>query len=184
MVQNVEPNLPAARTGVNAVADPFSGRQRQPPTKKWTARMSQGSLFDTIPASSGTAGLAGVMPAVRAIMNRVAGEYPAGRKMLVDALAETARREGIPLTSGGGKVIKEDQLDKILQHGDRGHEPTLGFILCFCFTTKNYAALEPIWKPFGLVLIPAKDLRWLEYGKSCDVLKKAKDTKRKLEARL
>lgn len=147
--------------------------------------MSQASLLDFLTANTGaTAGLAGVMPAVRAIMNRVAGEYEPGRKMLVDALIETAKREGIALTSGGGKVISEAQLDKILQHGDRGHEPTLGFILCFCLTTGDYSALEPVWKPFGLVLIPAGDLRFLEYGKTCDALKKARETKKKLEARL
>lgn len=146
--------------------------------------MNQGSLFDLLSASTGTVGLAGVMPAVRAIMNRVAGEYSAGRKVLVDDLVATAKLEGIPLTSGGGKIIKEEQLNKVLQHGDRGHEPTLGFILCFCLTTKDYSPLEPIWKAFKLVLVPAQDLPFLEYGKTCDALKKAREQKKKLEARL
>ena len=146
--------------------------------------VGQASLLDFLAVNTGTAGLAGVMPAVRAAMNRVAGEYKLGRKMLVDAINQTAQREGIALTSGGGKAIKEDQLNKILQHGDRGHEPTLGFILCFCLAAKDYAPLEPLWKPFGLVLIPAQELRYLEYGKTCDALKKAKEAKRKQEAGL
>jgi len=54
------------------------------------------------------------MPAVRAAMARVAGEYPESRKTLVDANNEAARRESIALTSGGGESISEDQLDKCL----------------------------------------------------------------------
>lgn len=146
--------------------------------------MEQCSLMDLFTTSCGTAGLAGVMPAIRAQMNRVASSYPAGRKVLVDDLVETARREGIPLTPGGGKLLKEEQLHKILQHGDRGHEPTLGFLLCFCITTKDFSPLQPIWKACGLAVIPAQDLPLLEYGKTCDALKKAREQKRKLEARL
>jgi len=143
----------------------------------------QHSLFD-YPAKGMTVGLAGVMPAVRASMARVAGEQPEGRKLLVDAINETARREGIALTSGGGKSISKDQLDKWLQPGERGHAPTLDAVLCFCAATQNTSPLEPIWKAFRLALISAADVHYLEYGKSCDALRKAKEQKKKLEARL
>lgn len=147
--------------------------------------MDQCSLLEMLNAPTGAyRHLAGVMPAIRANMNRVASEYPEGRKMLVDAIVEVAQREAIPITASGGKTITKEQLDKFLQHGERGHEPTLGFILCFCIATKDYSALEPIWKPFGLVLIPARDLPLLEYGRTCDALKKAREQKKKLEARL
>lgn len=147
--------------------------------------MRQATLFDFIPPNtSATIGLAGVMPAVRAAMNRVAAEYEPGRKVLVDALAAAARREGVPLTAGGGKQIKDDQLDKILQPKAGGHNPTLDFVLCFCLATNDFSPLEPIWKAFGLKLIPASDVPYLEYGKTCDALKKAREAKRKLEAGL
>ncbi|MDR1659554.1 MAG: hypothetical protein LBR94_04320 [Desulfovibrio sp.] len=124
------------------------------------------------------------MPAVRAAMNRAAGEYEPGRKMLVEAINRTARREGIALTSGGGKAITDAQLDKALQHGDRGHEPSLAFILCLCLATGDFTPLEPVWKVFGLVLVSPADAHFLEYGKACDALRKAKGRKSKLEAGL
>jgi hypothetical protein len=146
--------------------------------------MPQLSLLD-LPATQGaTVGLAGVMPAVRAAMARVAGEYPEGRKVLVDAINEVARLENIALTSGGGKSITKDQLDKWLQSGASSHAPTMDAILCFCQATQNYTPLEHLWKPFRLVLIPAEDMPFLAYGKTCDALKKAKEQKRKLEAKL
>jgi len=144
----------------------------------------QPSLFDASPVSGMTAGLAGVMPAVRAIMARVAGEQPEGRKLLVDAINTTARREGVSLTSGGGKAISKDTLDKWLQPGERGHAPTLDAVLCFCIATRDTSPLEPVWKAFRLAIIPAGDVHLLEYGKICDALNKAKAQKRKLEARL
>jgi hypothetical protein len=146
--------------------------------------MNQASLLD-LPATQGApVGLAGVMPAVRATMARVAGEYAEGRKVLVDAINEAARRENIALTSGGGKTISKDQLDKWLQSGERGHAPTLDAVLCFCLATQNYSPLDPLWKIFRLALVPTGDLYFLEYGKTCDALNKAKVRKRKLEARL
>lgn len=146
--------------------------------------MSQRSLFDLPAAQGATVGLAGVMPAVRAAMARVAGEYAEGRKVLVDAINEAARRENVALTAGGGKTISKDQLDKFLQSGERSHAPTLEAVLCFCLATQNFTPLEPIWKAFRLVLIPAADLPFLEYGKTCDAIKKAREQKKKLEARL
>lgn len=146
--------------------------------------MSQRSLFDLPAAQGATVGLAGVMPAVRAAMARVAGEYAEGRKVLVDAINEAARRENVALTAGGGKTISKDQLDKFLQSGERSHAPTLEAVLCFCLATQNFTPLEPIWKAFRLVLIPTADLPFLEYGKTCDAIKKAREQKKKLEARL
>jgi len=149
-----------------------------------SAASAQFSLFG-LPAMQGaTVSLAGVMPAVRAIMARVAGEYPQGRKALVDVINEVARRENTALTSGGGKRISKDQLDKWMQSGERGHAPTLEAVLCFCIATQSSAPLEPIWKVFRLALVPAADLHFLEYGKTCDALNKLKVQKRKQEARL
>ena len=59
--------------------------------------MPQASLLDCLPPepASLTAGLAGVMPNIRAAMLRVAREYPEGRKSLPDAISEVAQREGM-----------------------------------------------------------------------------------------
>lgn len=129
--------------------------------------MEQASLLTILASSPGfAANLAGVMPAIRAGMNRAAARYEPGRKELVDAINETARREGVALTSGGGKQISKEVLDKWLQPGERGHAPGLEAIMCFCLAVKDYSPLEAIWKPFGLVLMPADDLRYLKLGKA------------------
>ena len=104
--------------------------------------------------------------------------------MLVDAINEVAQRECVPLTRNGGKSITLDQLNKFLQPGEQGHAPDACFLLCFCAATGDYSPLEPLWKPFGLVVIPAADLPALEYGKTCNALKQARVRKKKLEAML
>ena len=104
--------------------------------------------------------------------------------MLVDAINEVAQRECVPLTRNGGKSITLDQLNKFLQPGEQGHTPDACFLLCFCAATGDYSPLEPLWKPFGLVVIPAADLPALEYGKTCNALKQARERKKKLEAML
>ena len=63
--------------------------------------MQQASLLALLTQAASarsTLGLAGVMPEVRATMNRVAGGYSKGRKMLVDAINGVAKRESVPLT--------------------------------------------------------------------------------------
>lgn len=146
--------------------------------------MQQGSLLSIIDSAPPTAGLIGVWPAIRAQMNRAANAYPEGRKILVDRINETAKREGISLTSGGGKIVSLELLNKWLQPQDKEHIPKLEAVLCFCVATRDHSPLIPIFAAMNLTVIPANDLSFLEYGKACDALKKTKDYKKKLEARL
>jgi hypothetical protein len=76
--------------------------------------LKQLSLLDDIPGS-----LAGLIPAVRAAMNRAAGADPEGRKLLVDRLNDLAAQTGIRLTQGSAKAISKDTLDKWLAPTDR-----------------------------------------------------------------
>jgi len=148
--------------------------------------MYQGSLLDCLSQDSApqVAALAGVMPSIRAAMARVARAYPEGRKSLPDAISEVAQRENVALTPKGGKTVTLEQLNKWLQPSDREHEPGLRAILCFCIATGDFSPLEPIWRACGLAVIPAAELPLLAYGKACDAEKKAREAKRKLEARL
>lgn len=148
--------------------------------------MPQGSLLDCLSADAApqAAALAGVMPSIRAAMARAARAYPEGRKSLPDAISEVAQRENVALTANGGKKVSLEQINKWFQPSDREHEPRLGAILCFCIATQDFSPLEPIWRACGLALIPAAELPLLAYGKACDAEKKAREAKRKLEARL
>ena len=128
--------------------------------------------------------LAGIVPAIRAEMNRAASNYEPGRKQLVDAIIEVAQREAVALTSGGAKTIQPETLDKWLQPADRGHAPSLEAIICFCLATRNAGPIRPILKALGLVAVSQRDLEYLDYGKACAAARAAKEQKRKLEARL
>lgn len=147
--------------------------------------MRQGSLFDLLPPDNPdeAIGLAGMMPAIRAEMNRVAAEYEPGRKLLVDAVIKVAQREAVALTTGGAKTIEPSTLDKWLQPSDRGHAPHLDAIICFCIATGNASPIKPVLKALRLVVIPESDLEDLEYGKLCMAERKLRERKKALEAR-
>lgn len=147
--------------------------------------MTQASLLKYLASEeAGTAGLAGLVPSMRAEMNRVASEYEPGRKMLAEAISKIAQREGVTLGPTGAKSITEEALNKLLQSTDAGRDCSLKLTLCFCLATGDFSPLRPVFKLAGLVVIPKEDLRFLEYGKTCDALKKAREQKKKLEARL
>lgn len=147
--------------------------------------MRQASLFDLIsPENPEEAiGLIGVMSSVRAEMSRVAASYGPGRKLLVDAIIKVAKREGIPLTSGGAKTIEISTLEKWLQPTDRSHAPTMDAILCFCIAAGSASPIKPILKTLGLVAISESELEDLEYGKLCKTERKLRSRKKVLEAR-
>lgn len=147
--------------------------------------MTQGSLFDCLsPSKGGTIGLAGLMPTIRAEMNRAASAYAPGRKMLADAISAVARREGVALSATGAKSVSEDMLDKWLQPGAAGHKPSLEAVFCFCIAVGNWTPLAPLFRVAGLTVIPQSDLPYLEYGKTCDAIRKARELKKKQEAKL
>ena len=148
--------------------------------------MRQGTLFDILPPENpdSAVGLIGVMPAIRSEMNRVADKFEPGRKVLVDAIMEVAKREGVALTPGGGKTLTIDILNKWLQPKDYGHPPTYEAIMCFCRATGDASPMKPLLKAMGLTAIPMADLKYLEYGKDCAAELKVKKSKKKWEALL
>jgi hypothetical protein len=147
--------------------------------------MRQGSLFDILPPEnpSEMVGVAGVMAEVCAEMNGVAESYGPGRKHLVDAVTAVAKRERVALTSGGGKELKAEVLDKWLQPSQRAHEPSIEAILCYCLATGSARPIKPILKRLKLVIIMEEELEDLEYGKLCMAERKLRERKKALEAR-
>ena len=145
--------------------------------------MQQGSLFDLIPADNPVerAGVAGVMPDICAEMGAVADLYEAGRKLLVVEVSKVSKRERVALTSGGGKELTVDVLDKWLQASQKGHQPSLEAIICYCLATGSARPIKPLLKILKLVAIPESDLRYLEYGKICAHERKLRKRKLKVE---
>jgi hypothetical protein len=115
--------LAVPRQGVKAGKPPYFGRLSGLNPKTWTGAfpaMAQGSLFDCLTSDCAPpmAGLAGVMPSIRAAMARAARAYPEGRKSLPEAVSEVAQRENVPLTPKGGKTASLDLIHKWLASSD------------------------------------------------------------------
>lgn len=145
--------------------------------------MKQYSLFDLPHADLDDAvGLAGLMPSIRAAMNRVAGKDEECRKQLVETINAVAKRESVPLTKGGGKAIEKTTLDKWLQPSEQGHAPSLEAIIIFCLATGDASPLKPVLTLLGLEAVARDELRYLAYGKACATMKNARQQLRKAES--
>jgi hypothetical protein len=125
--------------------------------------------------------LAGLVPAMRAAMNRAAGEDEAGRKLLVDRINAVAREAGIRLTAGSAKVISKDTLDKWLNPNDRDHTPGVLAVAAFCAATRDVGALRVLLQALGLDVMTAEDRKHRDYGKACLAEREARKRKKMLE---
>ncbi len=125
--------------------------------------------------------LAGLIPAMRAAMNRAAGEDEAGRKLLVDRLNAVARDAGVRLTTGNAHVISKDTLDKWLNPNDRDHTPGILAVAVFCAATKDAGALRVLLQAVGLDVMTPEDRKHRDYGKACLAAREALKLKKMLE---
>lgn len=125
--------------------------------------------------------LAGLVPAMRAAMNRAAGADAAGRKLLVDRINEIARQVGLRLTTGNAQSISKDTLDKWLAPSDRDHTPSLIAMVVFCAATGDHAPLQMMLRALGLDVMTAEDRRHSDYGRACLAERTARRHKKMLE---
>lgn len=140
--------------------------------------MRQLSLFET-------AGLAGVLPAIRAAMRRVAAkEEGEGRKALVDSLNEVAQRECVNLTGGNSKGLSKDSLDKIINPNESGHPPSINMLLAFCKATGDVSPLREMLRPFGLDIMDKDDRRLRDIAKADEEIEALKKRRRHLKEAL
>lgn len=128
--------------------------------------------------------LAGLVPTIRAAMNRAAGADEAGRKLLVDKINSIAASAGIRLTSGNVKAISKDTLDKWLAPGDRDHTPSALAIVVFCAATCNHEPLRVMLKELGLDVMTVEDRRLRDYGRACRTEREARKNKKMLEGEI
>jgi len=138
--------------------------------------MRQASLLDDDHGK-----LAGLVPAMRAALNRAAGEDEAGRKLLVDRINAVAREAGIRLTAGNAKVISKDTLDKWLNPNDRDHTPGVLAVAAICAATRDVGALRVLLQALGLDVMTADDRKHRDYGKACLAEREARKRKKMLE---
>jgi len=127
------------------------------------------------------AALAGLVPGLRAAMNRSAGADPAGRKLLVDRINDIARQAGLRLTTGNAQSISKDTLDKWLSPGDRDHTPSIIALVVFCAATGDHAPLQMLLRALGLDVMTAEDRTQRDYGRACLAEREARRKKKMLE---
>ncbi len=125
--------------------------------------------------------LAGLIPTLRAAMNRAASEDEAGRKLLVDRINAVAQAAGVRLTAGNAKAISKDTLDKWLNPADRDHTPGLLAVAVFCQATRDAGALRVLLQALGLDVMSTEDRKLRDYGRACLAEREARKNKRKLE---
>jgi hypothetical protein len=159
---NVHPNLQIGRRPQNRV----DGKAMQ----------KQCSLF-----MDDHGALAGLIPAMRAAMNRAAGEDESGRKLLVDRINGVAQAAGIRLTAGNTKAISKDTLDKWLNPNDRDHTPGILAMATFCVATKDVAAVRALLRVLGLDIMTEEDRKHRDYGRACLAEREARRRKKMLE---
>lgn len=138
--------------------------------------MRQASLLDDDHGK-----LAGLVPAMRAAMNRAAGGDEAGRKLLVDRINAVAQEAGIRLTAGNAKAVSKDTLDKWLNPNDRDHTPGVLAVAAFCAATRDVGALRVLLQAMGLDVMTAEDRKHRDYGKACLAEREARKRKKMLE---
>lgn len=138
--------------------------------------MRQASLFDDDHGK-----LSGLVPAIRAAMNRAAGEDEDGRKRLVDRINAVAKDAGIRLTAGSAKVISKDTLDKWLNPNDRDHTPGILAMAAFCRATKDAGPLRVLLRALGLDVMTDEDRKLRDYGRACLTEREARKRKKMLE---
>lgn len=145
--------------------------------------------------------LAGLMPAIRALMRREAGaESSEGRPLITDGMNRIAREHEIRLTGGNQKFLSKDTLDKMLSSSDNGHPPSILALVTFCLATKSARPMVPLVAALGeelaaeLVTLAAERLglgimtdearRDAEYGRACRMELEAKAIKKRIEGTL
>lgn len=126
--------------------------------------------------------LAGVLPQVRAAMNRVANSQRVlSRDQIADRLSELSRFAGVRLCAGNAHGVKVASLEKWLNPADREHPPTLMAVVAFCQVTGDPSPLHPLLAAMGLEIMTPEDKKQRDYGRACLAEKAARKRKRLLE---
>ena len=126
--------------------------------------------------------LAGLMPALRASMRKVAGLPDSeGRKLLVDKINKIANEAEVKLTGGNVKNISKDTLDKWLSPSDTSHPPSVLAVIVFCMAAGNTEPIEILLRALNLEIMSHKDKKARDYGKAILDEKAARTRRKRLE---
>jgi hypothetical protein len=145
----------------------------------------QVKLFQYVTQDEQVARLAGVMPQIRANMNRVMKEQPnLSRDQLADELTEISRAAGIQLSTRNARSVTRAMVDKWLQPAAQEHPPPILAVVSFCMATGDISPLQPILQAVGCEIMSEEDKKLRDYATAVLSEREAKRRVKQLEAQL
>lgn len=145
----------------------------------------QVKLFQYETQDEQVAKLAGILPQMRANMNRVMKEQPnLSRDQLADELTEISHAAGLQLSARNAKSVSRATLDKWLQPAAREHPPPILAVVAFCMATGDISPLQPILQAVGCEIMSEEDKKLRDYARAILSEREAKKRKKQLEAQL
>ncbi|MBU1002757.1 MAG: hypothetical protein KKE73_09560 [Proteobacteria bacterium] len=131
--------------------------------------------------------LAGLMPTVKAAMNRTVKNWCDRRGLkregLLEQMNEMADRAGVSLTAGNGTTSMA-VFEKWLAPRDTSNIPGVMAVNVFCLVTGDFTPLEAMLAIHGCAIMGREDKRLRDYGAALIAERKARKRKRILEAEI
>jgi len=131
--------------------------------------------------------LAGLVPSLKASLNRAAKNWcdrrDLKREALLDRMNALAENAGVSLTAGNGSTSMA-VFEKWLAPRDTTNLPGIVAVNVFCMVTGDNSPLAMMLGLHGCVIMGPEDKRLRDYGAAMDQVKKANQLKRRLEAEL
>ena len=112
--------------------------------------------------------MAGLMPSLKSCMQRslAAAVPPLSREQLADKMNAIAKRHGLKITVGRGRVLTLAVLEKWLNPNDFDDVPPLAAVQVFMLALGTMEPLRLLAEFNGCKLISAEEAKLYEYGKA------------------
>lgn len=138
------------------------------------------SLFDD---GSATARVAGLIPAVKAAMQRAISETrPAlSREQVLDRMNRLAGDAGVKLTMGNSRKLALPTLEKWLNPGEREHLPSILALHVFCLAVGSLDPFAFLIGLHGCEVMTPQDRKFRDYGLACIETRVKRKTLKRLE---
>lgn len=133
------------------------------------------------------AALAGLMPALKAALNRATRTWcdrqGLKREALLERMNELAENAGVSLTAGNGGTSMA-VFEKWLAPRDTTNVPGVVALSVFCSATGDHSPLAVVLGVHGCALMGPDDKKLRDYGQALLLEREARQRKKRLEAEL
>ena len=146
--------------------------------------MEQRSLNMPVSRQTPASHAAGLISQMKAAMNDAARNSALSRDQILDRMNQIAIAAGVRLTAGNVKTLGAATLEKWLNPAEREHVPGVLALNVFCAAVESIFPLQAQLSMHGLDVMTPQDKTERDYGRACLEMRRARKTKRKLEANL